>query len=55
LELTGPSADAIAACRERGVLVIPAGPNVIRFAPPLIIEREELEQGLAVVVDVLSS
>ncbi|MBW2419870.1 MAG: acetylornithine transaminase [Deltaproteobacteria bacterium] len=54
LELPGPAADAIAACRERGVLVIPAGAEVIRLAPALIITREEIDRGVAVLEEVLS-
>jgi acetylornithine/N-succinyldiaminopimelate aminotransferase len=53
LELTGPAAEIIAACRERGVLVIPAGANVIRLAPPLVITREEIDRGTKVLEKVL--
>jgi acetylornithine/N-succinyldiaminopimelate aminotransferase len=55
LELPGPSAEIIQRCREKGVLVIAAGPKVIRFAPPLIIERDQIDEGLAVVEEVLAS
>jgi acetylornithine aminotransferase len=46
----GPVIDA---CRERGVLVISAGGNVLRLAPPLVISAEEIDQGLAVLLEVL--
>jgi acetylornithine/N-succinyldiaminopimelate aminotransferase len=46
LELPGPAAPVIDRCRERGVLVIQAGPNVLRLAPPLIVNREEIDEGL---------
>lgn len=36
-----PLVDALS---ERGVLVLSAGPRVLRFLPPLVIERDELEQ-----------
>lgn len=49
IELPGPAADAVARCREAGVLVIQAGPNNIRLAPPLVITREELAGGLDVI------
>ena len=42
-------ADLIDRCREDGVLVIQAGANTLRFAPPLIVTREQLDEGLAVV------
>lgn len=40
-------ANAIAdAARKEGVLVLVAGPNVLRFVPPLTITQSELETGL---------
>ena len=30
---------------EKGLLLAPAGPKVIRFVPPLIISSEEIDQG----------
>jgi predicted acetylornithine/succinylornithine family transaminase len=53
LALAGPPAGVIDACRERGVLVIAAGGNVLRLAPPLTISPEELDEGLAVLREVL--
>jgi predicted acetylornithine/succinylornithine family transaminase/N-acetyl-ornithine/N-acetyl-lysine deacetylase len=41
------------ALRERGVLALPAGPNVIRLLPPLVISEEQLERALGVVEEVL--
>lgn len=38
---------------ERGVLALPAGPTVVRFLPPLVIQEAELEAVLDVVRDVL--
>lgn len=43
----------IDACRERGVLVISAGGNVLRLAPPLTITAEELDHGLRVLREVV--
>jgi predicted acetylornithine/succinylornithine family transaminase len=53
LVLTTPVAETIAACRERGVLVIQAGGDVLRMAPPLVISEDEIDQGLAVLREVL--
>ena len=53
LALSGAAAPLIDACRERGVLVISAGADVLRMAPPLIITAEEIDQGLAVLLEVL--
>ena len=40
---------------ERGVLALAAGPIVLRFLPPLVISREELETVARAVEEVLSS
>jgi acetylornithine/N-succinyldiaminopimelate aminotransferase len=48
LELPGPVAPVIDRCRERGLLVIQAGANVLRMAPPLIVNREQIDEGLEV-------
>ena len=53
LALAGPPTAVIEGCRERGVLVISAGGNVLRLAPPLIISAEEIDHGLAVLREVL--
>lgn len=41
----------IVACMDRGVLVLDAGRNVLRFLPPLVIKKEQVDR----VVDVLDS
>jgi predicted acetylornithine/succinylornithine family transaminase len=53
LALVDSPAAVIDGCREHGVLVISAGGNVLRLAPPLIISAEEIDLGLAVIRDVL--
>ena len=54
LALAKPVAGVIDACRARGVLVISAGGNVLRLAPPLVISPEEVDHGLAVLREVLT-
>ena len=54
LALVKPVAPVIDACRARGVLVISAGGNVLRLAPPLVISAEEIDHGLAVLREVLT-
>jgi 4-aminobutyrate aminotransferase len=39
---------------RRGLLLLPCGRNVIRISPPLSITREEVDQGLAVLEEVVS-
>jgi predicted acetylornithine/succinylornithine family transaminase len=53
LALADSPAAVIDGCRERGVLVISAGGNVLRLAPPLTISAEEIDHGLAVLRQVL--
>ncbi len=38
---------------ERGLLVINAGPNVLRFVPPLVISRDELQRAVAIIGEIL--
>jgi predicted acetylornithine/succinylornithine family transaminase/N-acetyl-ornithine/N-acetyl-lysine deacetylase len=39
---------------ERGVLALPAGPNVLRLLPPLVITREQLDRVIDIVADMFS-
>jgi len=54
LELAEPAAPIVAAARERGLLVVTAGPQVIRLLPPLVIAVEELERGVAILEEILA-
>jgi acetylornithine/succinyldiaminopimelate/putrescine aminotransferase len=47
VELTKPVAPLMAAARDKGLLVISAGENVLRLCPPLIITREQIDVALA--------
>lgn len=47
IELVLEASHLIRAARERGLVVINAGDNVLRLCPPLIIDREALEQAVA--------
>jgi len=54
IELAEPAAPVVAAARERRLLVLTAGPNVIRVVPPLIISQHDLNRGVAVLAEVLA-
>ena len=54
LELSEPVAPFVTAARERGLLVLTAGPEVIRIIPPLVITEPELERGVAILEAVLA-
>jgi acetylornithine/N-succinyldiaminopimelate aminotransferase len=47
----GPVVDA---CRERGLLVLSAGPDVLRLTPPLVVGPSEVTEALATLTEVLS-
>lgn len=45
-EFHGKAGDIAELARKYGVLVLQAGPNVLRFLPPLIIKENELAKGI---------
>ncbi|MCP3918226.1 MAG: aspartate aminotransferase family protein [bacterium] len=54
IELKERSRPFLDALEERGVIALAAGPNVMRFLPPLVVLREELEEVLCAVSEVLA-
>lgn len=42
-----PNGEVVAACRAEGLLTVPAGENVVRFLPPLIITDNEIKEAVA--------
>jgi acetylornithine/N-succinyldiaminopimelate aminotransferase len=46
-EFHGKAGDICELARKHGVLVLQAGPNVLRFLPPLIIKEAELAKGIS--------
>ncbi len=47
--------DVVNACRARGVLTHVAGLDVVRFVPPLVLTEAEVDEGLEVVEEALTS
>jgi acetylornithine aminotransferase len=47
--------EVITEIHKQGVMVITAGPNVIRLAPSLAIPKEDLEKGLEIICSVLAN
>lgn len=45
-EFHGKAGDIAEVARKHGVLILQAGPNVLRFLPPLIIKETEMTNGL---------
>ncbi len=54
LELNEVAVPIVAAARERHLLVLTAGPTVIRVVPPLTVTREDLERGATILDEVLA-
>ena len=54
MELTIPAGDVVAKALQAGVVLISAGTNIIRFVPPLIVEKEHIDKMINVLDDVLS-
>ena len=52
--VTGTPAAITTRCREKGMLVSIAGSNVIRFAPPFIVERQQLDEAVGILKSVLA-
>lgn len=54
IELKQKVAPYLQALTEKGVLALPAGMTVIRLLPPLVIEKAQLDEVIAVLKEVLS-
>jgi acetylornithine/LysW-gamma-L-lysine aminotransferase len=54
IELREKAGPYIQQLMERGILVLGAGPTVIRYLPPLVVEREDLLRAAAVTSQVLA-
>lgn len=50
----GNVGDVIAACQARGLLVLRAGADVLRFAPPLTVTKKELDEAVSILRAVLA-
>ena len=53
IELTVEASEFIHAFREKGILVLPAGANVLRILPPLTTTKQELELFIQIFKEVL--
>ncbi|KAI9695177.1 MAG: acetylornithine aminotransferase [Bogoriella megaspora] len=54
LQLSADPTPVVTACRERGLLIITAGVNTLRFVPPLVIEQQEIEEGMRILEEAMS-
>lgn len=54
IECAEPIGDLIVEAQQEGLLVVPAGPNVIRLLPGLTIPQEDLDRGLEILCSILA-
>lgn len=55
MELTVPVRPLIESCMHDGLLIVNAGPNILRFVPPLVISLEEIDAAMAIVRKALAA
>lgn len=53
LEINGSASDVVDAARDNGLLVLTAGENVVRLAPPLTVTADEVADAVAVLKRIL--
>ena len=54
IELKQKVQDKLAQLLEAGIIALPAGPNVIRMLPPLIVDRAQIDRVVAVLRELLA-
>ena len=54
MQITLPVGEVSKKALERGLVLITAGSDVLRFIPPLVIEREHIDEMIAVLDTVLT-
>jgi len=54
-ELNRPAGEVVDACRAEGLLVLSAGPDVLRLTPPLVVSAGEVVEALETIERVLAS
>jgi acetylornithine/N-succinyldiaminopimelate aminotransferase len=54
-DITLTAADVVKAAMDKGLLLVPAGPKVVRFVPPLIVSEAEVTWALQAVDDAIAS
>ena len=54
MELTIEGGDLVKAAMERGLLINCTVGNVLRFVPPLIVNKEDVDEAVAILDDILA-
>ena len=53
IEMTVATGAVVASAMEQGLLLVGAGSNVIRFVPPLILQKEHIDEAVEILDEVL--
>ena len=53
LVVDGDAKPIVQALQDQGLLALTAGPNVVRFLPPLVLEEDDLEEAVDMISDAL--
>ena len=54
ISVSGQPAQVTGKCREKGLLLSVAGASVVRFAPPYVVERAQLDEAVSILRGVLA-
>lgn len=54
IECAEPVASVIAEAQQKGLLVLSAGPNVLRLLPNLLVSQEEIDQAVEILAELLN-
>jgi len=53
VDVNEPAGEVVARARDAGLLILTAGDHTLRFLPPLVMTREDLARGLAIIEQVI--
>lgn len=53
IECAEPVGELVLEGQRRGLLFVTAGPNVIRLLPNLLVTREEIDQAVSILTDII--
>jgi len=54
MEVTCGNGEVVKRAMEKGLVLLTAGSDVVRFAPPLVIKKEQIDDGIAILDEVLA-
>ncbi len=55
IECAGPVSSVLAEAQAKGLLVLSAGPNVVRLLPNLLVTKDEIEEAVAILAELLKA